>query len=109
MAKNKEVKEKEEVSAKTSPSAKGKSNKKETGVSGLGIKEEDIAKLIEENKKLKTLIEIDKERNKINEAIKYEQVQDLLKMHCSSCNGKVFGCRGCEYEKEINNILFDKY
>lgn len=104
MAKNKELKEKEEVSAKTSPSAKGKSNKKETGVSGLGIKEEDITKLIEENKELKSRIE---EQNKLNEGITSKS-KKLLELHCKNCHGKTFGCKGCTKEQEINNILFDK-
>lgn len=109
MAKNKEVKEKEEVVTATSPSVKGKSKKNETDVSKLGIKEENITKLIEENKRLKTLIEIDKERNKTIKAMNYEKAQNLLKLHCKGCHGKTFGCKGCTKEQEINNILFDKF
>lgn len=31
--------------------------------------------------------------------------EDLLKMHCELCTGKVFGCKGCNKEDRIKGII----
>ena len=32
-------------------------------------------------------------------------VKELLEIHCIGCNGKVFGCRGCDIERNIHDVI----
>lgn len=36
---------------------------------------------------------------------KQKAIKELLNLHCIGCNGKIFGCKGCNIENNISNIV----